>query len=301
MKQTIHVDLDTCTACGLCAADCSVQALVSDPQGAPTLSRPEDCEDCGHCVAVCPTGALSLSTLDAAAFRPVDRARLPDADTMQLALSSQRSCRHFRDRPVDRATIERLVATAQMAPSAKNSQEREYIVVRDPAVLDALRRDVAASIPGYTRLVGWLIGPLLSWMLSDGARHALGRMHRSFLATLRRLDRGEDRIFYGAPAVVFVCAPAKDSFGAHNAVLAQQYIALQAQAMGLGSCIMGYALAAKKALKRHLPVPPEYQVYGALALGYPSVRHRRTVARKPAPVHWVGEAEEAEARLQRAG
>ena len=62
---------------------------------------------------------------------------------------------------------------------------------------------------------------------------------------------------------------------------------LQAEAMGLGSCIMGYAQAAPKILARHLMTPRFYQIYGVVAVGHPKYRFQRAVNRKPASITWA--------------
>ena len=41
--------------------------------------------------------------------------------------------RRFSDRPLDHTTIERILETANMAPSGSNAQPWEFVIVRDPA------------------------------------------------------------------------------------------------------------------------------------------------------------------------
>jgi MinD superfamily P-loop ATPase len=50
------VDLDKCTFCGACGAQCQFKAIVSLP-GA-TMIFPEMCHSCGLCVRICPEGAI---------------------------------------------------------------------------------------------------------------------------------------------------------------------------------------------------------------------------------------------------
>lgn len=62
---------------------------------------------------------------------------------MQFAevVQRRRMVRRFTDAPVERAVLERIVAAAQRAPSAGNSQGQRLVVVTDPD----LRRRVAAA------------------------------------------------------------------------------------------------------------------------------------------------------------
>jgi nitroreductase len=56
-------------------------------------------------------------------------------------LRRRRMVRTFIDQPVDDAVLQRLLRTAQRAPSAGHTQPLEIVVVRDPAV----RRELSAA------------------------------------------------------------------------------------------------------------------------------------------------------------
>lgn len=53
----IQVDEKKCVGCGACEKDCFFQAIKVKEKKAAVLG---DCFHCGHCVAVCPTGAVSM-------------------------------------------------------------------------------------------------------------------------------------------------------------------------------------------------------------------------------------------------
>jgi nitroreductase len=56
------------------------------------------------------------------------------------ALAARRSVRHFKDEPVSRELIVRLIDAARLAPTARNVQPWEFIVVTDASK----RRQLAA-------------------------------------------------------------------------------------------------------------------------------------------------------------
>jgi nitroreductase len=62
------------------------------------------------------------------------------------AVNSRRSIRQFLDKPVDKATLERVLETAQRAPSGGNTQPWSAIVVGGDAL-----RDITAKIKEKTR------------------------------------------------------------------------------------------------------------------------------------------------------
>ncbi len=114
-------------------------------------------------------------------------------------------------------------------------------------------------------------------------------MLRGFRITRTKAKRGEDSIFHNAPCLVFIYGIGRDPLGKDNCLSAQQYLMSQAQAMGLGTCIIGYAQTAPKVLAKHLDVPKFYKIYGAITLGYPQVSYHRTTVRNTPEVSWVGQ------------
>jgi MinD superfamily P-loop ATPase len=50
------VDLDKCTSCGACGAQCQFKAIVNLPIA--TMVFPQMCHSCGLCVKICPEGAI---------------------------------------------------------------------------------------------------------------------------------------------------------------------------------------------------------------------------------------------------
>ncbi len=66
----IRHDEKACNACGICADICPRRVFVHHEDGEnkrTTLSaeRTDICIDCGHCVALCPHGAIEVPGIDA--------------------------------------------------------------------------------------------------------------------------------------------------------------------------------------------------------------------------------------------
>jgi nitroreductase len=69
-----------------------------------------------------------------------------------------------------------------------------------------------------------------------------------------------------------------------DALLATQNILLAAHAMGLGTCLIGFAVAAMErdpAIARFLGIPANEDVHAVIALGHPDETYLRIAGRKP--------------------
>lgn len=59
------------------------------------------------------------------------------------AIRARKSVRSYRDRPVDDATLVRVMEAARLAPSARNDQEWRFVAVRDKAMRERIALQAA--------------------------------------------------------------------------------------------------------------------------------------------------------------
>ena len=62
----------------------------------------EFCILCGHCAAICPTGAITHDFFPPGSIVPVKEEALPSADQAIEMLRMRRSVREFKKKPVER-------------------------------------------------------------------------------------------------------------------------------------------------------------------------------------------------------
>ena len=94
----------------------------------------------------------------------------------------------------------------------------------------------------------------------------------------------DNPIFRGAPCVIVIHGGAP--LGKDNCVAAQHYLMLQAHAMGLATCIIGFAQAAPRTLSKYLDIPRGHKIHAVLTLGYPKYAYGKTMNRQPPDVVW---------------
>ena len=275
----IHVDPEKCVACGECAQACPDRFLPGD--GKIRVVDEENCTLCGHCLALCPQEAISIQGLDPRAFPDLPaKAQIPP-DALAAFLRSRRSCRVFADREVPRQALEELIDLARYAPTGHNSQNFQFVVIRDRELIRTLARRTAVFFGNLHRMLSAPGVDLPPWLQTH---------MRGFLLNWEWHREGKDRIFRDAPALIIVHALAENVSAAQNCHLAMAHIMLQAHAMGLGTCIIGYFIGAAErdpSIVKELEIPKENKIFTCCTVGYPVLKFRKLVQRKPPSVRWM--------------
>jgi nitroreductase len=176
--------------------------------------------------------------------------------------------RKFSDRPIPESDLERILATANMAPSGSNAQPWEFVVVREAAArrkIQALYESVwepykqSAIIRGRTTL-------------SPRAQRAI-KIGDQFAASLAIvpvhvvvfLDRPKMRVERGTPEDLV-------NFGATYGSIfpAIELMMLAARALGIGSAMTTMLSSREAETKALLRVPEQYQLITLVPMGYPA-------------------------------
>ena len=287
---TTSIDPDSCIGCGLCVEVCPA-GTISMQKGKAVVTGSYSM-GCGHCEAVCPVGAIRVEALEhpfGLATAAVDDRWLEPGqyDTGQLVrlMRSRRSCRNYQDKEIHRRVLEDLVKIGTTAPSGTNSQLWTFTVLRSREQVVTLGKETARYFHALNRMAEkrWL---RLYAKIFHG--DALGKYFRGYYATVREglnlWDReGVDTLFHGAAAAILVGGKISASTPMEDGLLASQNIMLAAHSLGLGSCMIGFAVEAIKRdrrIRKILQIPDDESVYAVIALGYPAEKYQKTALRK---------------------
>jgi nitroreductase/NAD-dependent dihydropyrimidine dehydrogenase PreA subunit len=270
----LTVDQKRCKRDGVCIEVCPMKILEFKTKGAfPTLvvGGEEFCICCGHCVAVCPHGAMSHAAMSSQECPPVLEERSLGVEQMTHLLRSRRSIRTYKEEKVKRDVLTRLIDLARYAPSGHNVQPVKWLVIYD-------REEVQ-------RLAGCVID-WMRYLIKEG----------SPLASAMHLDRavatweaGTDRICRDAPHMIVVHAPMEERTAPAACTLALSHLELAAPSFGLGACWAGHFNAAANSwppMQEALALPDQHISFGAMMVGYPKFRYRRLPLRKEAAITW---------------
>lgn len=277
------IDPDRCTGCGRCIEVCPSDTL-SLVDGVCAVTGDTSMQ-CGQCMAVCPEQAIRLDGVhdfDIAACRTN-----PALDGLVQIMKRRRSCRVFTEQAVDEVTLESLVHIGITAPSGTNAQKWAFTLVRTRAEMVAFAERICDFYRGINKLAENPVARFYSkWFRK---RDDLGAYFRRYYDSVRdaihRFEtEGQDQLFHGATAGIVVSVHNSASCPREDALMASQNIVLAAEAMGLGTCLIGFAIEAIKrdpAIPKSLCIPDDETVYSVIALGHPRVTYARPAGRRP--------------------
>jgi len=270
----LTVDQEHCHRDGICADVCPAMVITLEgDHGYPTLVEDgaERCIRCGHCVAVCPHGALSHAAMTAEDCPAVEKARLPEAAQVEHFLRARRSIRRYKKEPLDRETLARIIDVARYAPSGHNFQPVQWLVVESPIEVQ--------------RLAGMVVDWMRHLIAEDNPMAAAMHMDK----VVDAWDEGHDRICRSAPHLIVAHAAKANPTSPAAATIAMAYLELAAASMGLGACWAGYFNVAANfwpPLNEALALPEGHAPYGSMLVGRPQYRYQRLPLRNEPQITW---------------
>ena len=101
MAGKLKINAQLCSACGLCKSVCIRDNIEID--GA-AFELENNCFECGHCMAICPEGAISIIKYDNQKDRidEYDSRQIPvDYEDLLQLLKQRRSIRWFKNKKID--------------------------------------------------------------------------------------------------------------------------------------------------------------------------------------------------------
>ncbi|RJQ65274.1 MAG: 4Fe-4S dicluster domain-containing protein [Desulfobacteraceae bacterium] len=269
----LTIDETKCKKDGLCVQECPAAVIRQrDKDSWPVMiSRGvKDCLLCGHCVAVCPQGALHHEKIPMKDSPPVlEKLKINREQAVQF-LRSRRSIRRFKTKPVERETIQFLIDTARYAPTGGNSQLVTWTVHTDEQKIK--------KIADLT----------IDWMRR--AMESPGNAMASYMPMIiAGYEAGINTITHGAPCLIFASTPRRYENGMVDLSIALSYLELAAVSAGLGTCWLGLITRALKdfePLKQVVGLPESHSHFYSIVLGHPKFKYHLLPERKPAAIFW---------------
>lgn len=316
---SFEYDAEKCTHCKACVLTCPTSCLQWDedkkePRATGLPGMALACIGCNNCEAVCPAGCIRMRgeyrVLKGRYKTPVDKfgdMTLPrpfgpkdagrsfeeiekDLTETEKIIYRRRSIRLFKQKPVEKELILRIIEAARFAPSAGNGQPCKFLVVTNREINRQVDEKCAKILHWIKRLYlgrEWWRKLLIGILSAISAN----KWDQRPIAAMEKIDQTGGTITFGAPVVIHIL---KDKRGISHpdidAAIAAHQMVLAAHSLGLGTCYVGfiastipYVPSVKKLLKLRYP----YEVVTSLCIGYPKRPYDRPVGRAQVPVEWI--------------
>jgi len=266
------VDQEKCKKDGICVAECPLSVIEMEDKDefpSPVDGAESLCVNCGHCVAVCPHGAISLKMMKTEECIPVQKELLPGPDQVEHLLLSRRSIRSYKNQAVERAVLAKLIDIARHAPSGSNRQPVNWLVIEDK---------------GEVKRLSGIVIDYFRYLLKENPGFPL-RIDR----VIDRWEKGKDPVCRDAPHVVVAHAPEASLVPSIDCTIALTYLELAAFSMGLGACWAGYFYFAAtnfSPMIQALSLPEGHKAFGAMMIGYPRYQYHRIPLRNKPSITW---------------
>ena len=291
MVPTITIKEDLCIKCGMCIQDCPCGLYNQETEGSvPEVHNLAICISCGHCSAICPPGAIIHSGFPQDYLHQINEKNQPSNEEVLELIRARRSIRVFRDKPVERQQIERIIDAARLAPTGHNMQATQNIVIENKKILNEMAQ-------ATTNQMSWTVNMVRNPLIKPLVVMIAGKQYDSIVESVPFMEKmiadfksGKDNVLFNAPVVIIFHADEKTIFGDISVQLAVQNATLMTHSLGLGGFYSGLVLMAcqrDKTLKQMIGLPRNHKAYGCLVIGYPKYEFKKWIERNKPEVSWL--------------
>ena len=275
----LKINDSCCIRCQRCVKICPAGIFYED-NGRIRIKNESSCIFCGHCVAVCPKDAVEHDAFPNGSVHPFSLAALPSPEQLMLLIKSRRSNRAFSGKEIPEESLRMIMEAAAAAPTAQNSRDVHFVLVRKP---ETLRAVTEYTLDSFMKVVRLLDNPFMRMVLG---RKLAGvyKLVPKFKEMYRRFHAGEgDMILRDAKAVLFIYSSEKSRFGAADCNLAYQNASLMAESLGVAQFYTGFVMAAlerdKKGRLNSILGLRNVKIHAGMALAVPEFRMGKYVDR----------------------
>lgn len=295
--MAIIINHSTCKSCLLCTEVCPNKILVKNELNeiASRTERVDLCFKCGQCMAICQSKSIIVDGLS----YEKDFFELPVCEQSNLENSfldliyTRRAIRNFKDKPVPKALLEKIVEAISFAPPSFTPLKTKIIVIQNT---ELIRQSLPYMIHFYEKLLNNMKNPIARFLIKKEAGNKTFITMQEHLvplltARLQSLKNGtEDTLTRHTPAMILFVADKNGENISHDILIAATYGMLAAHSLGLGGSIMDIispAINKDKDLRKMFGIRDEQEVVTSINIGYPRYKYRRGIKRNLKDVQWI--------------
>jgi nitroreductase len=244
-------------------------------------------------MAICPTKSVMVEGLSYSRdFFEISENLGMGAPFLDMIVN-RRAIRNFKDKPVPKEILEKIVQAITFAPPGFPPIKTEIVVVQNTEVI---RKALPYMIEVYDYLVKAMSNPIARFFIRRKVGKAKFKTIENHVVPLMKnrlpeLKMGvEDTITRYTPAMIVFHANKNTENYEADIYIALTYGFLAAHALGLGGSAMDLippAIQNSQELRKMFSIPDSNQVVASMILGYPKYSYQRGIKRELKSVTWI--------------
>jgi NAD-dependent dihydropyrimidine dehydrogenase PreA subunit/nitroreductase len=277
------IDQSLCKNCGTCTEVCPNKIIEKKDVTEFNQEREHLCQQCGQCMAICPVKSVHVEGLSYEADFHDQAGNTSNYENFVEILSSRRSVRAFKNRPVSEELLDEIVNSVSYAPFGAAPEKMEISVINNRETIESALPLISDFLNGIGRMIE---NPIASRALKlitgkEDFRTIKNHIYPIAKGGVYDLDHW-DGITRGAPSMITIHAAKDAEAHTNNGVIYATYIMLASHAIGLGAtmveCVITPINRSKK-LKQIFRIPAKNEAVMSVIIGYPMYRYKRTIKR----------------------
>jgi nitroreductase/NAD-dependent dihydropyrimidine dehydrogenase PreA subunit len=253
-KMTIAVDRNKCKQCGVCFKMMKGYC-ITQKDGFPVFDETV-CNTCQKCVSICPSQAI---TVNGVYPKKIDETKQVDSEQIYALFEKRRSTKHFKEKPIPKEIIEKIVSVAKYAPN--QNKNLSVLVIDEKQLINEIDKSAIAFVKTMHRI-----------LFGFRPVELLIRLFYKDIGTIKRkmeLNSFQRVIYENTQVIIIVTGNQKIPVTERSAPYMLATIMYMAESLGIGNCLMDsihLALRTNRKLRKRLKI--EEDVFGVLTLGY---------------------------------
>ena len=294
MKNNNIINQDTCKKCKLCIKVCPVNMIGIDGSGLVGFipERESICLECGQCMAVCSTDSVKIGKYTYRdSFQKLPESKM-DYQKFIDFISTRRSVRNFKDKPVEKEVVEQILEPLQYAPYGAEPNKVEITIVNNRQIIE---KALPLTEKFLDDIIKWVDSPIVSRIIKFKKGPETFNTLKNHLYPMSKLENYKlkygDRITRGAPAIMIFHAEKGAEEHTNNALIYATYVMFAIHSLGLGSAMNGImpgAINKVNEIKKIFKIPEEHEAIISIILGYPKYKYKKVIKRDKKKVNWNG-------------
>ena len=289
MQNVVNQSL--CKNCGICTEVCPNKIIGQNGNVQFKQEREHLCLQCGQCMAICPAKAILIEGLTYEKdFIELSYDKSNYKNFMET-LSTRRSVRTFKNKPVSEELVDEIVDSVSYAPFGASPEKMEISIINNRKTIESALPLISDFFHGLEKMIENPISSRFLRILSGKEDFRTINNHQYPIAKGGNYNlKNWDGITRGAPAIITIHAAKDAEAHTNNGVIYATYIMLAAHAIGLGATMIECvppAINRNKKLKEIFQIPENNEAVMSVIIGHPKYRYKRTIKRNKHRIHKI--------------